>query len=208
MLNLDYNTQLPNVILKEYGRNIQKLVAYIVKIEDREERNRFAYNLIELMRQINPNTRDSQDTQNKLWDDLYIMSRFSLDVDSPYPMPEKESIGKKPKPMAYTTHEISFRHYGRNVELLIARIFETEDQEEHYDGLVKIGKLMKSLYLTWNKDSVQDEIILKHMEKLANRDIDPELRERLVKENALELARKERKNIPTPKINKKKRKGK
>jgi hypothetical protein len=94
------------------------------------------------------------------------------------------------------------------VELLIARIFETEDQEEHYDGLVKIGKLMKSLYLTWNKDSVQDEIILKHMEKLANRDIDPELRERLVKENALELARKERKNIPTPKINKKKRKGK
>lgn len=206
MLNLDYNTQQPNVILKEYGRNIQKLVTYIVKIEDREERNRFAYNLIELMRQINPNTRDSQDTQNKLWDDLYIMSRFSLDVDSPYPMPEKESIGKKPKPMAYTNHEISFRHYGRNVELLIAKIFETEDPEEHYDGLVKIGKLMKTLYLTWNKDSVQDEIILKHLEKLAKKSIDPEMRERLIKEAALDLPRKDRKNIPTPKHNKKKKK--
>ncbi len=206
MLNLDYNTQQPDVILKEYGRNIQKLVTYIVKIEDREERNRFAYNLIELMRQINPNTRDSQDTQNKLWDDLYIMSKFSLDVDSPYPMPEKESIGKKPKPMAYTNHEISFRHYGRNVELLIEKIFETEDPEEHYGGLVSIGRLMKTLYLTWNKDSVQDEIILKHLEKLAKRDIDPEMRERLIKENALDLPRKDRKNIPVPKANKKKKK--
>ncbi len=199
MLKLDYNTQLPNLILREYGRNIQKLVSYVVNIEDREERNRFAYNLIELMRQINPNTRDSQDTQNKLWDDLYIMSRFNLDVDSPYPMPEKESIGKKPKPMAYNTNEITFRHYGRNVELLVQRIFATEDPEEHYDGLVKIGKLMKTLYLTWNKDSVQDEIILGHMEKLAKQKIQPELRERLIAENALELAKKERKNIPQPK---------
>ncbi|NJL15055.1 MAG: DUF4290 domain-containing protein [Microscillaceae bacterium] len=165
MHNFEYNSQLPDLILKEYGRNIHKLVDYIVKIEDRDERTRFAHNLIELMRQINPNTRDSQDTQNKLWDDLYIMSHFSLDVESPFAMPEPDSIGKKPKHVGYNNHEISFRHYGYNVELLIARIYETEDPEQYYDGLMRVGKLMKSFYLTWNKDSVQDEVILAHLEK-------------------------------------------
>ncbi|GAB4404993.1 MAG: DUF4290 domain-containing protein [Microscillaceae bacterium] len=193
MHNFEYNSQLPDLILKEYGRNIHKLVDYIVKIEDRNERTRFAHNLIELMRQINPNTRDSQDTQNKLWDDLYIMSHFSLDVESPFAMPDRESIGKKPKHVGYNNHEISFRHYGYNVELLIARIYETEDLEQYYDGLVRVGKLMKSFYLTWNKDSVQDEVILGHLEKIGGGPIRPEARERLVRENALELAQKEKK---------------
>ncbi len=178
-----YNTQKPDVILKEYGRNIQKIVDYIVKIEDDEERNRYAHNLIELMRQINPNTRDSQDYQNKLWDDLYIMSRFNLEVDSPYPLPEKTMLGKKPKRLEYSTHKITYKHYGRNVELLLEKALEIEDSEDQYSALVHIGRLMKSFYLSWNKDNIQDSLIVDHMERISGKTIEQNLKDRLMKEN-------------------------
>jgi hypothetical protein len=103
MEGFDYNTQLSPVILKEYGRNVQKLANYIITIEDREKRNKYAQLLVELMRQIHPNMREGQDYTNKLWDDLYIVSGFNMDVDSPFPLPEKTLLGKKPKRWATTT---------------------------------------------------------------------------------------------------------
>ncbi len=199
-----YNTQKPGLILKEYGRNIQKIVEHIVGIEDREQRTRFSHSLIELMRQINPNTRDSQDYQNKLWDDLYIMSRFRLDVESPYPMPEVEKLGKKPQRLTYNNQTITYKHYGKNIELLIGKALDVEDEQDRYHAIVTIGKLMKTFYLAWNKDNIQDELILTHIEKISGKPLEPMVRERIVKENALEIVTKERKNMQKKSKKKKK----
>ena len=184
----DYNTQKPFLILREYGRNIQKIVEYIVKIENREERTRYAHNLIELMRQINPNTRDSQDYQNKLWDDLYIMSGFNLDVESPYPMPKIEELGKKPQRLDYNSHRIVYKHYGKNIELLIQKAFELEDPEDQFAALIHIGRLMKSFFLSWNKDNIQDVTILDHIEKISSKKLGEDLRNRILAENPFELS--------------------
>src|SRR5690554_2476354 len=98
--------QSQNIVLKEYGRNIQKIVAYLLSIEDREKRSRFAYTLIELMKQINPGIRDVQENDQKIWDHLYIISDFKLDVDTEFPMPEKSILDKKPMNVAYNTHKL------------------------------------------------------------------------------------------------------
>lgn len=165
----EYHTLKPNLILKEYGSNIQKLTDYVVKIEDREERTKAANTLIELMKQINANgQRDTLENQQKYWDDLYIMSGFTLEVDSPFPMPEKESIGKKPKKMTYSTNRIKFKHYGKNMELLAQEAIALEDEEERRAAIIYIGKLMKTFYATWNKDIISDALIVKNIEEISH----------------------------------------
>lgn len=147
------------IALKEYGSNIQKLVDNIVTIEDREKRTRYAHILVELMRQIHPNMKDGQDYYNKLWDDLYIMSGFTLDVDSPYPPPLKEMLGKKPQNVPYNTHNLKFKHFGRNIELLIEKAISIEEPEEKRAFVSYLTRLMRTLYQSWNKESVEDETI-------------------------------------------------
>jgi hypothetical protein len=168
----EYNTSKPQVILKEYGRNLQKLAEYVVKMEDKEKRTKAAHTLIELMKMINVSgstsqQRDSLEYQQKYWDDLYIMSNFQLDVDSPFPMPEEESIGKKPKKMEYSSNHIKYKHYGKNMELLINEAIALENQEERLAATIFIGKMMKSFYATWNKDIISDTLIVKNIEDLS-----------------------------------------
>ena len=166
-MQFDYNTQRPRLVLKEYGRNVQKLAAYINTIENREERDRFARLLTELMRQIHPNMRDGQDYANKLWDDLFILSGFNLDVESPFPLPEKNLLGHKPKRVPYNTHELKYRHYGRNVELIIDKAILIEDPEEKEQAIIYLGKLMKAFYSTWNKENVDDAVIVQHIREMS-----------------------------------------
>lgn len=189
-----YNTQQPKVLLKEYGRNIQKIVDYIVKIEEKEERTRYAHTLINLMRQINPYTRDSQEYQNKLWDDLYIMSKFSLDVDSPSPMPEKSILGRKPKRLDYNSNELKYRHYGKNIELLIEKAVKLDDPEDKYAAIAHVGRLMKAFYISWNKDNIQYDTIIEHIEKISRKKLTQDIKERAEAEKAFESMVKERKN--------------
>ena len=164
--DFDYNTSRDDLIQKEYGRNIQKLVKYVRDIEDRAERTSYAYTLVELMKQINPIMKESPEYNQKVWDDLYIISRFDLDVDGPYKMPEKESIGKRPQPLGYNNYDIKIKHYGRNVEILINKAIELEGAEQEA-AIAYIGKLMKSFQLIWNKDTVDDALILKNIEELS-----------------------------------------
>src|SRR4051794_40497389 len=110
--------ELNGIVLKEYGRNIQKLVNHVISIPDRDTRTKYAKTLIELMKQINPNMKDTQE-YGKLWDHLYIMANFELDVECPFPLPEKSLLGKKPMRVDYNMHQLHFKHYGRNIELLI-----------------------------------------------------------------------------------------
>lgn len=146
--------------MKEYGSSVQKLVDYILTIDDQEKRTKYAFILVELMKQIHPGMKDnSQDYYKKLWDDLYIMSNFHLDVQGPFPPPSPESVGRAPKRVAYNQHHLKFKHYGRNVELLILRAMAEEKMEEKKLLVTYIARLMKGFYVTWNKDSVDDAVI-------------------------------------------------
>lgn len=164
---MELNQNSRGIILKEYGRNIQKIVEYLLTIEDREKRNRQAYTLIELMKQINPNIKDAQESQQKIWDHLYIMSDFKLDVDSEYPMPEKSILGKKPMRVEYNTHKLKFKHYGRNIELMIEETIKQENAEEREAAIIYLGKLMKRFYTIWNKENIEDEMIVNHIETMS-----------------------------------------
>ncbi len=164
----EYNTSRTDLILKEYGRNVQKIVDYLKTIEDREQRNRYAQTLVELMKQLSPGPKDAQDQYNKLWDDLFIMARFELDVDSPYPIPSKDILGRKPRRVEYSSHKLRYKHYGHNVELMIAKAIEMEDPEEKAAAVNYIARLMKTFYVTWNKEVVDDEVIIEHLRKLSD----------------------------------------
>lgn len=187
----DYNTSRSYLILKEYGRNVQKLVEYLSTIEDIEKRTKYAHTLIELMKQLTPVHKDNADSPQKLWDDLYIMSDFKLDINGPYPKPEREVLEKKPDKIEYTYHNIKYRHYGKNIELLIDKAIAIEDPEDKEGAIVYIGKLMKSFYGTWNNDYIEDDVILKQIRELSNGKLDIDLQK--VKDgNLFELLYKEK----------------
>lgn len=164
---LEYNASRPDVILKEYGRNIQKLANHLSTIEDREQRTRYAYTLIELMRQLNPNVKDNNETTQKLWDDLFIMSNFTLDVEAPYPPPEVDVLTKKPNRVPYNTDPVRYRHYGKNLERLIEQAMELDDPEQNRNATIYLGKLMKTFYGTWNRESVDDEVIVRDLKNMS-----------------------------------------
>lgn len=163
----DYNTRRPHMVIPEYGRNIQKMVEHAISIENREERNRVAQSIINVMGQLNPHLRDIVDFKHKLWDHLFIISDFKLDVDSPYPYPDKEKIFEKPKPLEYPQSNIRFKHYGKSVEAFIAKAIEMQDGEEKTELIKTIANLMKKSYLTWNRESVDDDLIVSDLKLLS-----------------------------------------
>ena len=154
--------------MKEYGSSVQKLVNYILTIADEEQRTKYAFLMVEVMKQIHPNMKDnSQDYSKKLWDDLYIMSNFELNVQGPFPSPSPESLGKAPRKVAYNQHNLRFKHYGRNVELLILRAIAEEKVEDKKILVAYIARLMKGFYVTWNKESVDDAVIWQNIKEMS-----------------------------------------
>ncbi|HEY9082995.1 MAG TPA: DUF4290 domain-containing protein [Vicingaceae bacterium] len=163
----DYNTRRPKMVIPEYGRNIQKMIDHAMTVENKEERNKIANAIISVMGQLNPHLRDIADFKHKLWDHLFIISDFKLDVDSPYPLPDREAIAKKPEKLAYPENNIKFKHYGKTIENLIEQAILIEEKEEK-NALIKIiANLMKKTYLTFNRDSVNDELILADLKTLS-----------------------------------------
>ena len=153
--------------MKEYGSNIQKLTDYIVSLPDKDQRTKYSHILIELMRQIHPNMREGIDYSKKLWDDLYVIANFDLDVDSPFPPPPKEILGKRPMIVPYNQHHLRHRFYGRNLELLIVKAMITESFEDRKAFVSYMVRLMKSFYLTWNKDTIETEDCLQQILELS-----------------------------------------
>ncbi len=149
--------------MKEYGSNVQKLVEYILTIEDKEKRTKYAYLLVELMRQVHPNMKDAQDYSNKLWDDLFVLSRFELDVESPYAPPPIEAVGKRPKKMDYVYQNLKYKHYGHNVRLLVANAINAATLDERVIHAGYVARLMRILYTNWNKEVVDDSVILNQL---------------------------------------------
>jgi len=166
-MNFDYNTSRNKLILSEYGRNVQNMVKYIVALPTKEERNRYAQVVIDLMGFLNPHLRDVADFKHKLWDHLHIISDFKIDVDSPYPKPSPEMIHFKPAPLKYPNQRISFKHYGKTIELMIEKAKSIDDEQRKQPMVQAIANFMKMAYVTWNKDSVADETILNDLKILS-----------------------------------------
>ena len=156
---MDYNSNRNKLVLKEYGRHVQKIVEACVEVKDRDKRNIFAKELIELMGQLNPHLRNVEDFRHKLWDHLFIMSDYKLDVDSPYPIKDRAEIEKRPKRLPYPQSRIKYKHYGKNVETLVAKAIHTEDPEKQAGFTQCIGNFMKLVYQNWSKENVNDETI-------------------------------------------------
>ncbi len=164
---MEYNTSRSKMNISEYGRNIQKMIEYIMTIEDRDRRNQLTRATINVMGQLNPHLRDVNDFKHKLWDHLFIMSDFQLDVDSPYPTPSAQTLARKPDRLGYSTNNISFKHYGRHIERIIEKACEMEDGEEKTVLIKLIANQLKKSYLTWNRDTVTDEEIASHLALLS-----------------------------------------
>lgn len=165
---LEYNSQRPRLIIPEYGRHVQKLIDSAVATEDKEERNKLARYIISVMGTLQPHLRDVPDFQHKLWDQLFIMSDFKLDVDSPYPIPSRELLNLKPERLAYPQNFPKYRFYGNNIKYMID-VANKWEEGEMKSALVKvIANHMKKSYLSWNKDSVKDEVIFEHLYELSD----------------------------------------
>ncbi len=165
---MEYNSSRDKMVISEYGRNIHKMIDYMKSVKDREKRNHLARATINVMGQLNPHLRDVNDFKHKLWDHLFIMADFDLDVDSPYPLPSKETLTRKPEPLQYATNNVTFKHYGRHIERMIEKACELEDGFMK-DTLVKmIANHLKKSYLTWNREDVTDEEIAEHLSILSD----------------------------------------
>ena len=170
---MEYNTQRSQLKLREYGRHVQNLVEHLKSIKDKEERNKKAATLVELMKLINPDLKkDSDEYDQKIWDDLYIISNFELDFEGPYPKPNAEILDRKPQRLTYASNNIKFKHYGKSVEKLIEQAINMEDPKEKEGAVVAIGRLMKSFYQTWNKENIEDEQVLKNIKQLSDSKLD------------------------------------
>ncbi|MEO0572963.1 MAG: DUF4290 domain-containing protein [Bacteroidota bacterium] len=170
--NLEYNTERSPLHIPEYGRHFQKMVDHAVSIEDREERNKVAKSIISVMGNLQPHLRDVPDFQHKLWDQLFIMSNFKLDVDSPFPITSKEVLQQRPEPLEYPQNFPKYRFYGNNIKRMIDVAIKWEKGDMR-DGLeYAIANHMKKCYLNWNKDSVEDVVIFDHLKELSDGQID------------------------------------
>ena len=202
---MTYNTQLPHLIISEYGRNVQSMVEHCCTIEARDERNRCARSIIQVMGQLNPHLRDVPDFAHKLWDHLFVISKFNLDVDSPYPKPSPETFDTKPKNVPYPKGKIKYRHYGKIIEDIIAKAKDYKEGEEKEVLTRTIATQLKKSYLNWNKDTVLDEVIFKHLAELSGGALKMDETQKLL--DASDLIKRGPLNIsnnPNPKKNHKK----
>lgn len=166
--DIEYNTERPKLIIPEYGRHMQKMVDQAVATEDPVERNKIAKSIIAVMGNLNPHLRDVPDFQPMLWDQLFIISDFKLDVDSPFPIPTREELAERPEPLEYPQNFPRYRFYGNNIKRMID-VAVTWEEGDKRDGLViTIANHMKKCFLNWNKDTVDDSVIFKHLYELSD----------------------------------------
>jgi|TARA_B110000305_G_C19433921_1_gene637753 hypothetical protein len=169
---IEYNSERSNLIIPEYGRHIQKLVDHCVALEDAEERNKMAKSIVNVMGNLQPHLRDVPDFKHKLWDQLFIISDFKLEAESPYPKPSKEELSEKPESLPYPKSASKYRFYGNNIQTMIDVVLSWEEGEPREGLTYVIANHMKKCYLNWNKDTVDDRVIFNHLFDLTNGEID------------------------------------
>lgn len=168
MNGLDYNTQREKLAMPEYGRNVLKMVEELRTIEDRAKRSEQARAVVRVMELLNPQVHTQEDYERKLWDHLFMIAGFDLDIDSPYPCPAREDFLTKPVPIPMKGTKIKATHYGRNIEKIIDLLCDEPDGELKTEMIRSLAIYMRQQYLIWNKDSVADETIFSDIEKLSD----------------------------------------
>jgi hypothetical protein len=163
---MKYNTEREPLVLAEYGRYVQELVDHALTIADRDERTKAAKGIVNVMTIMNPGYKGNDELQQKLWDDLFTMAHFKLDVESPYPKPEpKEDL--KAEKIAYPKGDFKYRHYGKSIEDLIEHACTIEKEEEKQALTQLIANLMKRSYLNYNRDSVNEDMIIDQLKEMS-----------------------------------------
>ena len=170
--DIEYNTEREHLIIPEYGRHLQKMVNYAKELPTKEERNKVAKSIINVMGNMQPHLRDVPDFQHKLWDQLFIIANFELDVDSPYPTTSQEELNEKPEPLKYPQNFPKYRFYGNNIKTMIDVANTWEEGELKEALLFTIANHMKKCFLNWNKDTVEDYVIFNHLFELSDGKID------------------------------------
>jgi hypothetical protein len=165
---MEYNTTRSKLLMPEYGRNVQRMVEYLLTIEDPAKRLKNAEAIIELMGTLNPHLKTIEDYKHKLWDHLYQMTDFKLAVDSPYPPPTPEEVYKKPECLPYPQTSIAHRHMGKNLEALLQKALAETDPEKKQGFTQAIGYYMKLAYTNWHKEPVHDDMIKSELAALSN----------------------------------------
>ncbi|WET00302.1 DUF4290 domain-containing protein [Chryseobacterium arthrosphaerae] len=169
---MEYNTQKTQLHMPEYGRIIQQLVERCKELPTKEERNEMAMAIIDFMGQRNPQLRDEENYKHKLWDHLYILANYDLDVDSPYPFPTMEQLAEKPKRMEYPKLQGDFKFYGKSILQLIEKAIELETGDEKEALIEVIANNMKKSYNVYNKEHVTDDVIFRHLKELSENRLD------------------------------------
>ena len=167
-IGLDYNTQREKLTMPEYGRNVLKMIEKLREIPDRDKRSEQARAVVKVMETLNPQVHAQDNFEHKLWDHLYMMAGYDLDIDSPYPCPVAEEVNTSPVPVPMKDTRIKATHYGRNIEKIINLLCEVPDGEAKEEMLRCLAIYMRQQYLIWNKDSVADETIFSDIEKLSD----------------------------------------
>jgi hypothetical protein len=182
---MEYNTTRGKLILPEYGRNVQNMIAHAMEISDRKERNRAAQAIIEVMGQLNPHLRDVDDFRHKLWTHLFVMSDFNLEVDSPYEIPKPESLQERPQIMAYPKSKIRYGHYGKYTQeiLELAKDITKEGERDYLKNTM--ANFMKKQFLSYNNDTVENQVIADQLKELSKGDLVLENPDELMNTNVL-----------------------
>ncbi|TXD84263.1 DUF4290 domain-containing protein [Subsaximicrobium wynnwilliamsii] len=166
--NLEYNTEREHLIIPEYGRHLQKMINYAKEQPTKEERLKVANAIISVMGNLQPHLRDVPDFQHKLWDQLFMMADFDLDVDLDFPKPTREEVYARPEPLEYPQNFPKYRFYGNNIKTMIDVANTWEDGELKEALIYTIANHMKKCFLNWNKDTVEDDVIFKHLYELSD----------------------------------------
>lgn len=176
-LDLEYNSERPDLVIPEYGRNIQKMVNYAINTKDPEERNKIVRAIISVMGQLFPYLRDIEDFTHKLWDHLHIISDFKLDVEGPFPKPDREKLAEKPEPIPYPDGDVKYGHYGKTIPALIRKAAEMEPGDKRETLTLILANLMKKHYTTWTRKTVEDQLIKDQLHSLSKGElkIDPQV---------------------------------
>ena len=182
---MEYNTKRGKLILPEYGRNVQNMIAHAMEIVDRDERNRAAQAIIEVMGQLNPHLRDVDDFRHKLWTHLFVMSDFKLDVDSPYEIPKQEVLNEKPQIMEYPKSSIRYGHYGSYTQRILESAKDITDEKEREYMKNTMANFMKKQFLAHNNDAVENNVIADQLKELSKGELILENPDELVNTNTI-----------------------
>lgn len=164
---MEYNTKREKIEIMDYGRNVYKLVQYAKGIEDRGRRTQVAEAIVNVMAQVNPHVRDHVDYRRRLWDHLMVLAGGELDVDTPFEVSHDPSLRFSPKKLDYSDGNIRYRHYGRILERMIEKVSGMAEGEERTVLEAQLAEALKRNYLAWNRDSVDDDVIIDQMERVS-----------------------------------------